>query len=222
VEVWRYGDCYLGCSKATINNAVCYVNGTVATKKTSLCTFRLSSATRFHSRKIKISWDPLENTQDVYLHSLLIKLGLIKNFVKALTERDNLSLFWEKISPNLVRLKWKSEFCCPSDTGGYKRTGFRSNLDCTEKAAWNTFKSECTKSIGIHKAENHREIFSEMSNCFQVMKCNMLLRLHFLDSHLEFFPKIMGDFSDEHGEISVRYFRHGKMSLWNACRILLD
>jgi hypothetical protein len=33
VEVWRYGDCYLGCSKATINNAVCYVNWEIRDKK---------------------------------------------------------------------------------------------------------------------------------------------------------------------------------------------
>jgi hypothetical protein len=37
---------------------------------------------------------------------------------------------------------------------------FRSTLSCTEKAAWNTFKSVCTNCIGIHWSESYREIVS--------------------------------------------------------------
>jgi len=98
---------------------------------------------------------------------------------------------------------------------------FRSTLSCAEKTPWTTFKSLCTKSIWIHKAENYREIVNEKSNCFQVVKCNMSLKLHFLDYHLEFFPQYLGDVSDEHGDIYSRYFGHGNrvignMSLWCA------
>ena len=32
------------------------------------------------------------------------------------------------------------------------------------------------------------------------MGCNMSLKLHFLHSHLYFFPENLGDLSDEHGE----------------------
>jgi hypothetical protein len=71
---------------------------------------------------------------------------------------------------------------------------FHSTLSNTEKAAWNAFKSMCTNFLRNHKAENNREIVSEIFQCvsemlkhFQVMKCNMSLKLHFLDSHLEFF-----------------------------------
>jgi hypothetical protein len=32
------------------------------------------------------------------------------------------------------------------------------------------------------------------------MKCNMSLKLHFLDFHLNFFPQNLGELSDEHGE----------------------
>ena len=32
------------------------------------------------------------------------------------------------------------------------------------------------------------------------MKCNMSLKLHFLDSHLDFLPQNLEKFSDEHGE----------------------
>jgi hypothetical protein len=66
---------------------------------------------------------------------------------------------------------------------------FHSTLSDTEKEAWNTFKSMCTNFLGNHKAKNYTETVCEMSKCFQVTKCNMSLKLHFLDSYLDFFPK---------------------------------
>lgn len=35
---------------------------------------------------------------------------------------------------------------------------------------------------------------------FQILGCNMTVKLHFLDSHLDFFPEKLADFSEEHGE----------------------
>jgi len=32
------------------------------------------------------------------------------------------------------------------------------------------------------------------------MGCNLSLKIHFLDSHLDFFPDNLGEVSDEHGE----------------------
>ena len=32
------------------------------------------------------------------------------------------------------------------------------------------------------------------------MECNMSLKIHFLESHLDFFPENLGEVSDEHGE----------------------
>ena len=78
--------------------------------------------------------------------------------------------------------------------------GFHCTLSETEKAAWNALKSVCTNFLGNHKAENYREIVSEMFKFFQVMKCNMSLKLHFLDSHLDFFLQNLQEVSDEHCE----------------------
>jgi hypothetical protein len=52
---------------------------------------------------------------------------------------------------------------------------FHSTLSDIEKAAWNALKSVCANFLGTHKAENYREIVSEMLKCFQFMKCNMSL-----------------------------------------------
>jgi hypothetical protein len=68
---------------------------------------------------------------------------------------------------------------------------FLRTLSDIEQAAWNALKSVCTNFLGNHKAENYREIVSEMLECFQVMKCNMSLKLHCLD--------LPGIFPSKHG-----------------------
>ena len=34
----------------------------------------------------------------------------------------------------------------------------------------------------------------------KVMECNMSVKIHFLESHLDFFPENLCEVSDEHGE----------------------
>jgi hypothetical protein len=34
----------------------------------------------------------------------------------------------------------------------------------------------------------------------KAMGCNMSLKIHFLESHLDFWPENLGEVSDEHGE----------------------
>ncbi|GBL89043.1 hypothetical protein AVEN_255188-1 [Araneus ventricosus] len=50
------------------------------------------------------------------------------------------------------------------------------------------------------KAENYKDQVEDMLVLFRDFGCNMSLRIHFLDSHLNFFPDNCGQVSDEHGE----------------------
>jgi hypothetical protein len=54
--------------------------------------------------------------------------------------------------------------------------------------------------LGNRKAENYHEIVSDLLMAYKAMGCNMSLKIHFLDSHLDFFPENLGAVSDEHGE----------------------
>jgi hypothetical protein len=54
--------------------------------------------------------------------------------------------------------------------------------------------------LGYHKAENYHEIVSDLMTAYKPMGCNISLKVHFLDSHLDFFPQNLGAVSDEHGE----------------------
>jgi len=62
----------------------------------------------------------------------------------------------------------------------------------------------------IKKSENYAEIVEELlsSNC--VLGCNMSLKLHILQSHLDFFPGNMGVVSDKHGERIPQDIPNGK------------
>jgi hypothetical protein len=54
--------------------------------------------------------------------------------------------------------------------------------------------------LGNHKAENYHEIVSDLLTAYKPMGCNMSLKVHFLGSHLDFFPENLVAVSDEHGE----------------------
>lgn len=77
---------------------------------------------------------------------------------------------------------------------------FEESLNGVEEAAWKSFKKVATEFLGNRKAENYGELVSELLQNYKSLGCNMTLKIHFLDSHLDFFPENLGAVSDEHGE----------------------
>ena len=51
-----------------------------------------------------------------------------------------------------------------------------------------------------HKAANYQDVVQNMLTSYKAMGCNVSLKIHFLESHLDFFPENLGEVSDEHGE----------------------
>jgi hypothetical protein len=54
--------------------------------------------------------------------------------------------------------------------------------------------------LGKVKAENYNELLEDLLNAYQNEGCKILLKVHLLHSHLNFFPPNVGAMSDEHGE----------------------
>ena len=75
---------------------------------------------------------------------------------------------------------------------------FSTELNSTEQRAWKAFGIICRNFLGNKKMENYSEIVQELILLYHTMVCNMSLKLHFLYSHLDFFPENMGAVSDEH------------------------
>ena len=54
--------------------------------------------------------------------------------------------------------------------------------------------------LGNQKSDNYVEIVDNLLDRYKELGCNMSLKIHFLHSHLDFFPSNCGDVNDEHGE----------------------
>ncbi|UYV67101.1 hypothetical protein LAZ67_4003896 [Cordylochernes scorpioides] len=77
---------------------------------------------------------------------------------------------------------------------------FQNSLNEVEAAAWNSFRNVCKNFLGSVKVENYRDIVNDLLPSYKALGCNMSLKIHFLHSHLDFFPDNLGAVSDEHGE----------------------
>ena len=101
---------------------------------------------------------------------------------------------------------------------------FEDLLSQIEKSAWKSFKSVVKDVLGNRKTPNYREIVGELLQSYQDMGCNMSLKIHFLESHLDFFPDNLGAVSDEHerfhqdiSALEKRYHRQGGARMLSDC-----
>jgi hypothetical protein len=143
----------------------------------------------------------LVDPKKIYLPPLHIKLGLMKNFVKAMDKESDGFLFLKQKFPRISDAKIKEGiFVGPQIKELMRDSNFDEVLNENEKAAWNAFKAVTQNFLGNNKSPNYSQLIEELIEAYRVMGCNMSLKIHFLHSHLDFFPPNLGDVSDEHGE----------------------
>jgi hypothetical protein len=107
----------------------------------------------------------------------------------------------EKIYPKLSDAKLKySVFVGPKILKIINNYLFEHMLTENEKSAGLTLKAVCLNFLGNLEAENYKEPVEDLLNSYQTIGCNMLPKMHFLYSHLDFFPPKLGTVSNEHGE----------------------
>jgi len=75
------------------------------------------------------------------------------------------------------------------------------NLNDTEIIAWLSFKRIYKDCLGNHKAANDQDVVWDLLILYKAMGCSIGLKIHFLESHLDFFPENFSEVSDEYGEI---------------------
>jgi NAD-dependent SIR2 family protein deacetylase len=68
-----------------------------------------------------------------------------------------------------------------------------------KKEAKKSFKIVTTNFLGNHEAQNYRDTVAALAQSYKAVGCNMCLRMHFLDPHLDLSPENLGAVSDEHG-----------------------
>ena len=77
---------------------------------------------------------------------------------------------------------------------------FDEDLNETERNAWLSFKRISKDFIGNHKAVNYQDVVQDLLTSYKAMGCNMILKIPFLESHMDFFPENLSKVIDEHGE----------------------
>ncbi|XP_071052774.1 uncharacterized protein [Onthophagus taurus] len=151
--------------------------------------------------KANIIEEPLISREKVILPPLHIKLGLMKQFVKALDKNGDCFKYICELFPGLSIEKLKAGiFDGPKIRSLIKNQDFKNHMNQVESQAWSSFVLVVENFLGNHKAETHYELVDNMLKKFQKLGVNMSVKLHYLHSHLDKFPDNLGDYSEEQGE----------------------
>ena len=144
--------------------------------------------------------EPIVSRDKIIFPPLYIKLGLMKQFVKALHLDGECfqhilctfsGLSYEKIKAGV--------FDGPQIRTLVRNQAFVQAMNDKKKEAWLSFVDVMKNFLGNKKAGNHEDLVGNMLSAFRHLGCKMSIKVHFLFSHLEF-PDNLGAVSDEQGE----------------------
>ncbi|XP_066198436.1 uncharacterized protein [Saccopteryx leptura] len=145
--------------------------------------------------------EPIVNRDRIIFSPLHIKLGLMKQFVLALNRESECFQHIISAFPALSFEKIKAGvFDGPQIRTLIRDKEFARKMNKEEKAAWQSFVAVTKNFLGNKKAENYELLVQRMLLSFRNIGCNMSVKIHFLNSHLDKFPEYLGTVSDEQGE----------------------
>jgi hypothetical protein len=142
----------------------------------------------------------------VVLPSLYIKLGVMKQFVKALDEEgDCFKYICKKFTAFTEASLKEGIFTCPDIRELLSDATFASTVFATEKTAWQAFRDVVTKFLGNTKGPNYTNIVNKMMDAFKDLGLlYMSLKFHFLHSHLHYFAENLGFLSEGKEKDSIK------------------
>lgn len=148
-----------------------------------------------------VKYQPLIDPSKILLPPLHIKLGLMRSFVKALRKESQAFLFLAKKFPNVSDAKLSAGiFDGPQIRMLMKDPGFIEVMCMEEKNAWQSFKALSLNFLGNNRSPEYKAVVESLIKHFQKLGVRMSIKLHFLRSHLDYFPDNCGDYSEEQGE----------------------
>lgn len=145
--------------------------------------------------------EPLVDVDKIILPPLHIKLGIMKQFVKALPKTGDTFLHLGTVFPGLSEAKIKEGvFTGPDIRKLMKSTEFELKMTDIEKNAWQSFRSVINNFLGNHKSDDYVNIVQTLLANLRLMNINMSYKIHFLHAHLDRFAFNLGACSEEQGE----------------------
>ena len=149
--------------------------------------------------------EPLVNRDRIILPPLYIKLGLMKQFVKALDKDGDCFNYIAQTFPGLSIEKLKGGiFDGPQIRKLMQDQTFTARMTVVERAAWCSYVSVIREFLGNTKSSNYRILVDVMLQNFQALGARMNMKLHYLFNHLDYFPGNLGDVSEEQGRGSIK------------------
>ena len=147
----------------------------------------------------------------------------MKNSVKALDKTS--FAYLRSMFPQITDAKIKEGiFAGPQIRKVIADRRFEELLNGKDLHAWVAFKSVVAKFLGNHNSADYKEIVKQCINAYSKTGCNMSLKIHLLDSHLNFFPTCLGEVSDEHEErfhqeIAIIMKHHCYQGRWSTAML---
>jgi hypothetical protein len=135
---------------------------------------------------------PLVERSKSLLPSMHLKLGVMKNLVRAMDQEEAAFTYLRGMFPRLSEAKLKEDiFVGPQIRNLIKEEYFGKLLQSDEKAAWDSFKFVVKGFLGNRTVQNREKLVNNLLQSYQKLGCNMSLKIHFLHSHLDFSQRIV-------------------------------
>ena len=126
----------------------------------------------------------LVDRNKVLLPPFHIKLGLMKNFVKALHKNGAAFQHLSTVFPGLSAAKLKEGIFVGSQIREVLNdTDFEELLNLKELRAWEAFKSVCICFLGNTRVPDYQACIEKLLKSYEDMGCRMSLKIRFLHSH---------------------------------------
>ena len=139
----------------------------------------------------------LVDPKKVLLPPLHIKLSLMKQYVKSQNKHGTCFGYICQKFPALSNEKLIAGiFDGPKIRQLMKDKKFIETMNLDKKEGWMAFRQVVSNFLGNTKLPNYKELVKNLLCAFQKLGCN----IHFLHSHLDYFPENLGAMSEEQGE----------------------
>ena len=125
----------------------------------------------------------------------------MKNFVKAMDREGRSFTFLEQKFPRVSFEKLKAgNFDGLQIRELMKDSTFDDAMSATELSTWGSLKSVIANFLGNNRFEEYEREVDKLLKNFLKLGPRMSVKMHFLRSHVDYFPQNCGDLSEEQGE----------------------
>ncbi|GBN36617.1 hypothetical protein AVEN_136408-1 [Araneus ventricosus] len=145
----------------------------------------------------------------------------MKQFVKALPKEGECFKYLCDQLPGLSEAKLEVVFVGPHIRKMMKDENFETKMETNARKTWESLKLVITSFLG-NKKRSKLQIYCRRDNKkqFKILGCSMSLNVHFLDSHLDYFPENLG--AVRQGEIfyqGIKEMERQYQGKWNVSMI---